>query len=589
MADQNKGNLQARIERLEHKVKRLEKRVEERSTETQSKGTVLSAGAKKEKYLSQEEAVDSGWTTDSMQLGEQWLNRIGITLLLIGVAFLFKYTIDQGWLIPPIRSAIGLGIGIVLFVSGLQMAADNKPLKQILLGGGIAVFYITGFATFQLYSFVPDLIIWSFMIVVTLLALSLSLQQDEAILSVVGMMGAFGTPFMLYTGEGSVISLMLYTTLILAGGSAIYMQKGWKTLLWSNAAGGLVVMGIAIINTAYNSEDADMARQWALQGGMLIWMGASWLLPVVRAVLGKRNPYRWPAPSMLLADGTVDENRNYKPSSDFHLLVFLIPLMSLIFGVGIWEFSMREAGVTAIVLAALGGSLFWYLKRERLAKLASAHSLLALVMLTIGFVLLWEGNFLFGVLVTEAVALRFISYQTGDNKISVSSHILFGIVILWLLNMFGFAAGAETLVVDVEFLTQLAAIAVVGLLAPLWLRNKNMRQIYHLTAHLVFLIWLYQEFSPLENGQAWTTLAWGAYAIILLLIGFVRFGKQMRLIGMATIFVVVGKLFLVDLSQLEAIWRILLFIGFGTTFLILGYYWQSKWNEDNRKTEVSNN
>src|SRR5699024_11267100 len=115
---------------------------------------------------------------DNLQSGYQSLNRIVIGLLLIGVAFLFKYSIDQGWLIPAVRSAIGLGIGLFLFISGLRMSGEMNPFRQILLGGGIAVFYITGFATYQLYSFLPGAIIWAFMIVVTLLALLLSLQQD---------------------------------------------------------------------------------------------------------------------------------------------------------------------------------------------------------------------------------------------------------------------------------------------------------------------------------------------------------------------------------------------------------------------------
>jgi uncharacterized membrane protein len=591
MTDQNKEELQERIERLERKVQRLEKRLTESRHGAGSKASVSPAGeARKESATSREMAdeYEHSWPAENVQLGEQWLNRIGIGLLLFGVAFLFKYTIDQGWLIPPVRSAIGLGIGITLFASGLQMARDKKPLKQILLGGGIAVFYITGFATFQLYTFVPDIIIWLFMLVVTLLALSLSLQQDEAVLSVVGTLGALGTPFMLYTGDGSVISLMLYTALILVTAAGIYLQKGWKTLLWGYVIGGITVMGVAIVNTVYISEDDAMAKLWVMQGGLLLWMGASWLLPVVRTVLSKRNPHRWTVPSMLLADGTIDENINYKPGTDLHLMVFLVPLIGLIFTIGLWEFSMTEAGLSAMVLAVVGGFLFWPLKTVEIVKLSSTHGFLGLVMLTIGFVLLWEGNFLFAVLTTEAVALRYISFQTGDHKISLSSHFLFLLVVLWLFNMFGFSEEAGALMVDVEFVTQLGTIAAVGLLAPRWLRNLDIRQIYQLTAHLLFLVWLYQEFSGLENGQAWISMAWGAYAIILLLMGFLRFGKRMRLTGMATIFVVVGKLFLVDLSQLEAIWRILLFIGFGITFLILGYYWQTRWNKDGSETELSN-
>jgi uncharacterized membrane protein len=47
--------------------------------------------------------------------------------------------------------------------------------------------------------------------------------------------------------------------------------------------------------------------------------------------------------------------------------------------------------------------------------------------------------------------------------------------------------------------------------------------------------------------------------------------------GMATLFLVVAKLFLVDLSEVEAVWRILLFLGFGGLFLILSYYLQALW------------
>ena len=43
-----------------------------------------------------------------MKNGAYWLNRIGIALLLFGVLFLFKYSIDNGWLKPWIRVAFGL-------------------------------------------------------------------------------------------------------------------------------------------------------------------------------------------------------------------------------------------------------------------------------------------------------------------------------------------------------------------------------------------------------------------------------------------------------------------------------------------------
>nr|MDP9455722.1 DUF2339 domain-containing protein [Actinomycetota bacterium] len=48
--------------------------------------------------------------------------------------------------------------------------------------------------------------------------------------------------------------------------------------------------------------------------------------------------------------------------------------------------------------------------------------------------------------------------------------------------------------------------------------------------------------------------------------------------GMATLFLVVGKLFLVDLASIEAVWRVLLFLGFGTLFLALSFCTRYLWH-----------
>lgn len=581
MADQRKEELQARIARLEKKVEELEKKVNAPA----SKPVVQSSKSEKtEKFHQTETTKEHRWKTESILAGEQWLNRIGIGLLLIGVAFLFKYSIDQGWLIPPIRSAIGLGIGLILFVSGLRMPIEST-MKQILLGGSIAVFYLTGFATFQLYSFMPSALIWFFMVVVTLLALSLSLQQDEAVLSIIGTLGALGTPFMLYSGAGNVAMLMLYTSLVLAAAAIIYVQKGWKTLLWCITIGGFVVMVVGIVNTSFGAEETVRSDLWVLQAGIAFWIFVSWFLTVGREMLTSQNPSRWPDPKMVLDEGSIDGNWSYQTSSNVHLVVFFVPLLFLGLIVSLWELSMDGAGIASLGIAGVGTLFYVPLKNVKLSKLASTHVLLGLVMFTVGFVLLLEGNFLFVVLAAETVALRFIARQTGDVKVSTGSHILFGIVVLWMLNLLRFSTPFDQMpLLDIEALTQLAFLAAGGILIPYWLNRKDVRRIYQGTVHIVFLLWLYQTLSVLENGQAWVTVAWGLYAIVLMLLGFIRFGRNVRLAGMGTIFLVVGKLFLVDLSQLQAIWRILLFIGFGTVFLLLGYYLQSKWNNDDSET-----
>ena len=86
----------------------------------------------------------------NLRSGEWWLNKVGIGLLLFGVAFLFLFSIERGWISPPMRVGFGLGIGAALLTIGLRVYEDRRAFSQVLLGGGVGMLYITGFAAVQL-------------------------------------------------------------------------------------------------------------------------------------------------------------------------------------------------------------------------------------------------------------------------------------------------------------------------------------------------------------------------------------------------------------------------------------------------------
>src|SRR5215210_4841778 len=56
---------------------------------------------------------------DVVKITGNWLNKIGIVLFLLGVAFFFKYSVDQGWFNEAMRVNIGLALGTTLLVAGL--------------------------------------------------------------------------------------------------------------------------------------------------------------------------------------------------------------------------------------------------------------------------------------------------------------------------------------------------------------------------------------------------------------------------------------------------------------------------------------
>lgn len=572
MEKNSQKELEKRVARLEAEVKNLRSLLEGQKADD----SITVSSYQKDVELNEPagKTYDEPSFTDNIQFGENWLQRLGIGLLLLGVAFLFKYSIDQGWLIPPIRSLIGLGIGLGLFIPGLQFSDEQSPLKQIFLGGGIAVFYITGFATFQLYSFVASPLIWIFMIVVTLLALSLSLQQNQPVLSVVGIIGGLGTPFMLYTGSGSLWSLIMYTALILGGAAVMYLKKGWRSLLWTMAAGGWLVLLVGFYNNIVDVLRPAFADRLSLQLGIVICVAAFWVIPVLREVLSHRDPKRWPDPSFQNRDGTVDEHAIYVNKPSVQLMALCIPILSVLYSMGIWEITLEAWGVIAMSVALIVGYAYMPLRREGLPKLASVHGFSALILLTVSFFLLLDGDLLFTILALEGLGLRIVAGQTGDENISASSHILFGLVGIWLINGFTSYNAPELAILNLDALTQLLVIGIAGLGVPNWMEKKSSRQVYQLVAHIALLAWFFSELSTLDNGQAYVSVCWGVYAIGLLVYSFTKEQQEVRLVAMGTIFLVVGKLFLVDLSQLQAIWRILLFIGFGSVFLLISYYVQ---------------
>lgn len=72
---------------------------------------------------------------------EDWLNYVGIGLLLFGLAFLFQYSVEQGWLVPEVRVGFGAALGSALLVAGLRIYNARRRLRQVLLGGSSATFY----------------------------------------------------------------------------------------------------------------------------------------------------------------------------------------------------------------------------------------------------------------------------------------------------------------------------------------------------------------------------------------------------------------------------------------------------------------
>ncbi len=508
---------------------------------------------------------------EQTQNSKKWLGRLGIGLLLFGAVILFKYSIDEGWITPLVRVLFGLGLGIALFVFGLRLYDKNKMLSRLLLGGGIGTYYITIFAAFQLYGLISHSLAFVFMALVTVAAFLLAIRQDEPVLSIIGVLGGLLTPFLLYTGESNIPGLATYTVLLIMGASFTYMKRGWRALLWVATWGAWVVWAIAIYNLP-DSIVGYLMEKWSIQIGILISWLAFWALPVYREFLQIKNPLKWPSPNLDILEKRVSRQISDLARRHLYLLTLSIPLVGLTLVPVIWDFSQETAGWINLVVSLIYFALFLiYRTHEKLNVLFFVHGLVATLILTWAFLLIFDGNTLFFVLAMESWILFLIAHKIADPKMEKVSQLFIGIMGLALLiRVFSLNANLPYLfniraLVDLTFMLILVHAGY-----KQWPEGKSL--LFFAILHAAIMGWLLRELGGFENGQAFVTAGWAILGLTVFIHGLRKLKFELRYMGALTIFIVVGKLFIIDLAELETIWRIVLFISFGVVLLFVSNY-----------------
>lgn len=154
----------------------------------------------------------------------------GIALALAAVFFL-RYSVEHGWLTPPIQMAFGLITGAALLViCELRIARNYRVTANAMDAAGIAILYSTLFASHALWNLVPSTAAFGLMILVTAVAVLLSIRRDSIFIALLGLVGGFATPALLSTGQDRPVGLFSYLLLLNVGLAWVAYRKRWPVL-----------------------------------------------------------------------------------------------------------------------------------------------------------------------------------------------------------------------------------------------------------------------------------------------------------------------------------------------------------------------
>jgi uncharacterized membrane protein len=161
-------------------------------------------------------------------IGENLVNKIGIAILVLGIGYFVKYAIDKNWINEIGRVAIGLLCGGILIGLAHRLRKEFTAFSSVLVGGGIAVLYFTISLAFHDYHLFSQTLAFAMMVIVTAFAVLLSLAYNRIELAIVAIIGGFGSPFFVSTGQGNYIILFTYLLILNLGMLSLAYYKKWN-------------------------------------------------------------------------------------------------------------------------------------------------------------------------------------------------------------------------------------------------------------------------------------------------------------------------------------------------------------------------
>lgn len=519
------------------------------------------------------------------RIGSQWFNRIGILAVLIGMAWFLKLAIDNHWIGPLGRVLVGLiaGVGLIVWSERIR-SSGYSGFSYSLKALGSGILYLSLWAAFSLFHLIPAAVAFAAMIVVTAFNGFMSWSQDSELLALYAIVGGLSIPILVSTGENSEVTLFSYLLLLDIAVLVLVALRPWSRLLFG-AFTGTVLFVFAWWVAFYTHAQA---------GRTAFFIGCFFVIFAL-------------APRVVRVS-LEDETR---VSGWDNLALVLLPISNAALGfIAFYNIFDSSGSNWAGPWIAVGFAAFYLLLlrlpaegrlHQSPAILSALHLTAAVVFLSIAIPLKAHGRWLTIGWLTEGTALLWFSRR-------IHSPLLRGLAVICLL--LGLAAllvvnpPASTMpLLNERFATYCVGIAAFTLVFVM-ARKAQLNEPepgelpwYTLAAAAVLVVnaltlvaigweihsyWWFRQWQGnwrlMHDYRMYAQFTYSAFFMafgaVLLSVGFWRRSAYLRWQALVLLAVAIGKVFLVDVSELSQGYRILSFIGLGALLLGVSFVYQ---------------
>ncbi|SIS72340.1 DUF2339 domain-containing protein [Salimicrobium salexigens] len=585
--------LEERLDKLEREMEEIKSMLKDREPEEKKgiKQPFFSQPEKHDSYSSEETEKGLGETKPAKRdweawIGQVWLPRVFIVVLLIGVVWAFQSAVENNWITEPVRVLIGFVSSVVLAITGVyQTKKERRGLGVSLIGGGAGIWIFSTFAGTVLYGLVQTPIAFVLYVFGIFTGLYLSHIYKSQALAVFLTIAGFFVPFLVGGEEGNFFVFFFYEMLLVVTLGLYAWKWRYMVLLYAGTLLPSVTFFVYVIASALADSQVNSIGP--------IDQYEIFAYTVVAIHIGLS--------ALLFYSDALSRAKGVLLSLTFIaalIWLFVTPLSPA----SIYEYGWVTLIVSVLDAFLVTGALLYggiaYRIRNNRGMLFHLYTLFAVVLGTFEIFRIFDYEGYAILYLVEAIALYRLGFGINSRVQTVLASIFFIIGASLTLSNLEYIESA----VDVPVFEGITAAIVAGLAYLLfrsYTGNKVMTGIVRRTCIYVFagaglgfaLLTLTQvafqigEENFYDYRDIAVSISWILFAVAVLTAGLLRDKRPLRVFAMVWIFITLGKAFLVDISYIDAIVRGLLFIGLGVVGVLVSrfFYRSNKQNSSKKR------
>ncbi|MEQ1561406.1 MAG: DUF2339 domain-containing protein [Nitrospira sp.] len=482
---------------------------------------------------------------------ENTLLKIGILMFLAGFGWFVSYAFAQQWIGPVGRITLGIVTGALVMIFGTYRLGKNETQGIAFSVLGSALVVVSLLSGQYIYNFFSSGVALGLIFIVSLYIALISIAYSTEKLAVYGVLLSLLAPFFSHSTNMDLVNLYLYLGAVSFAIIWVSVFKKW-TILNQVGITGILFYGLPNFAsgglTHYNTKYFILFTQYAIS---LLYLGVGvWGLVRNKLKAGTDDLYLAIVNTVIILGFTTA----------------IVPAVYQSLTIAGWMLVYTFSG-------------FFVFQKTKNEKLFYVHSLIAVFLLAIATSIELSGQTLVIAFAIEAAVISIGSFVV-TGKIRTAEAFAGLLIVPFMMSQSSIMSSKWNVgIIHSDFAVLLVLVLVTALLGVFYRMNKGSDTSSDIRAHQILfiissfyiyaLVWLCSH-SIIKDNDSAVFVSLFVYTIIGLIThfyGLFNHNVVLKKYGMTLLVLVVIRLILVDVWNMELMLRVITFIVLGIMFM----------------------